>query len=51
MQSFCGGADASNMEAYKNIGLKHANKIKVFNGNIECSFRKFEIYKGSLKNK
>ena len=42
---------SSNMEAYKNIGLKHANKIKVFNGNIECSFRKFEIYKGSLKNK
>ncbi|MDG1842438.1 MAG: THUMP domain-containing protein [Crocinitomicaceae bacterium] len=42
---------SSNMEAYKNIGLKHANKIKVFNGNIECSFRKFEIYKGSLKDK
>ena len=42
---------SSNLEAYKSIGLKHTHKSKVFNGNIECSFRKYEIYKGSLKSK
>ena len=31
------------------IGLKPNKKIKLINGKLECSFRKFEIYKGSKK--
>jgi putative N6-adenine-specific DNA methylase len=33
----------------KSIGLKPTKKTKVFNGDLECSFRKFEIYDGSKK--
>jgi putative N6-adenine-specific DNA methylase len=31
------------------IGLKPNKKIKVMNGKLECSFRKFEVYQGSKK--
>ncbi len=34
---------------FKSIGLKPARKIPVFNGPLECSFRKFELYPGSKK--
>ena len=43
-------AVSSNIEAIKRIGLKPNAKIKVFNGSLECSFRKFEIFEGSLKD-
>jgi putative N6-adenine-specific DNA methylase len=33
----------------KFIGLKPSKKIKVMNGELECSFRKFEVYGGSKK--
>lgn len=36
-------------EGFKTIGLKPDRKIKVFNGELECSFRKFSIYDGSKK--
>jgi putative N6-adenine-specific DNA methylase len=39
------------MEAFKFVGLRPDRKIKVFNGSLECSFRKFEIYEGSKKGK
>lgn len=42
---------SSNMEALKMVGLRPTRKIKVFNGNLECSFRKFNIYEGSKKTK
>lgn len=42
---------SSNMEALKFIGLRPDRKIKVFNGDLECSFRKFSIYAGSKKGK
>jgi len=42
---------SSNMEAYKNLGLRPDRKIKLFNGDLECSFRKYSIYAGSKKAK
>ncbi len=40
---------SSSEEGWKSIGLKPTRKIKVYNGDLECSFRKFEIYDGSKK--
>ena len=42
---------SSNIEAIKRVGLKPNSKIKVFNGSLECSFRLFEVFEGSLKDK
>jgi len=42
---------SSNFEAFKFLGLRPSRKIKMFNGDLECSFRKFEMYKGSKKGK
>lgn len=35
---------SSNIEAYKHIGLHAEEKIKLFNGALECEFRKYNIY-------
>lgn len=35
----------------KSVGLRTSRKIKVFNGNLECRFVKYEMYKGSKKGK
>ncbi len=35
---------------FKSIGLKPAVKIPLFNGSLQCSFRKYELYKGSKKS-
>lgn len=40
---------SSNLSALKNLGLRPSRKIKVFNGALECSFRKFEMYRGTKK--
>jgi len=40
---------SSNEEALKNVGLKPDKKIKLFNGDLECSFRKYRIFEGSHK--
>ena len=40
---------SSDIENMKLIGLKPNHKIKVMNGELECSFRKFEVYEGSQK--
>jgi len=40
---------SSNYEAIKHIGLKPSKKIKLYNGDLECSFRKFEIFGGSRR--
>jgi putative N6-adenine-specific DNA methylase len=40
----------SNMDVMKFIGLKPEKKIRLFNGPLECSFRKYSLYQGSLKN-
>ncbi len=35
---------SGNEEARKRIGLKHTERIKLFNGKIECRLLKFEMY-------
>lgn len=40
---------SSNIDALKKIGLKASTQTKVFNGSLECSFRKFDLYEGSKK--
>jgi putative N6-adenine-specific DNA methylase len=42
---------SSNIDAIKSVGLKASKKIKVFNGNLECSFREFKVFEGSKKTK
>ena len=42
---------SSDIENMKLIGLRPSRKIKVMNGEFECSFRKFEVYDGSKKTK
>jgi len=41
---------SSDLNAMKFIGLKPSRKIPVFNGQLECRFMKFGIYKGSKKD-
>lgn len=42
---------SSDIENLKFIGLRTSKKLKVMNGKLECSFRKFEVYEGSKKTK
>ncbi|MCE2742757.1 MAG: THUMP domain-containing protein [Fluviicola sp.] len=42
---------SSSEEGFKNVGLRPERKIKLFNGDLECSFRKYSIYDGSKKGK
>lgn len=36
-------------EGFKTLGLRPDRKIKVYNGDLECSFRKYSIYDGTKK--
>jgi putative N6-adenine-specific DNA methylase len=40
---------SSNKESLKHIGLKTKEKHILFNGALECSFNKYELYRGSRK--
>lgn len=40
----------SNQDFMKYIGLRPEKKIKLYNGALECSFRKFTLYNGSKKD-
>ena len=40
---------SSNMEAFKQVGLRPSRKIALFNGQLECRFMKFEMYQGTKK--
>ncbi len=42
---------SSNMDAFKNVGLRPSRKIPLMNGPLECKFIKYEMYKGSKKAK
>jgi putative N6-adenine-specific DNA methylase len=42
---------SSDIENMKFIGLRPSKKIRVMNGKLDCSFRKFEVYEGSKKAK
>ncbi len=37
-------------ECFEQIGLKPSIKIPVYNGSLECEFRKYAIFDGKLKN-
>ena len=39
----------SSMENIHKIGLKPASKIRLYNGALECSFQKFELFEGKRK--
>lgn len=41
---------SSNREALKNVGLRSGRKITLFNGALECSFQKFELYEGTKRS-
>ncbi|MCO5259842.1 MAG: THUMP domain-containing protein [Crocinitomicaceae bacterium] len=41
---------SSNEGAMKTVGLRPNAKIKLFNGSLECSFRKYSIYAGSKRD-
>jgi len=40
---------SSNLEGFKKIGLRPSRKITLFNGQLECKFMKFEMYRGTKK--
>lgn len=40
---------SSNREAIKSVGLRPAIKYTLFNGALECTLLKYELYEGSLK--
>ena len=40
-----------NTVALKHVGLKPSAKIPVWNGPLECRFVRFDIFKGTLKEK
>lgn len=41
----------SNLDSLKFVGLKPSKKIKLYNGPLECSFARFDVYEGSKKEK
>lgn len=41
----------SSNEYLKNIGLKPGKKIKVFNGALECTYSKYELFRGKWAQK
>ena len=41
---------SSSEEGFKAIGLKHSKKVKVYNGNLDCSFRCYELFEGKRKD-
>ena len=40
---------SSNKESLKHIGLKPKEKHLLYNGSLECSFNKYELYQGSKR--
>ena len=40
---------SSSEDGYKSIGLKPSRKIELFNGALPCSFRCFELFRGTHK--
>lgn len=40
---------SSNIEALKSVGLAPSRKIKLYNGDLECSFRQFQMFTGSKR--
>lgn len=42
---------SSSEEGFKSVGLRPDRRIKLYNGSLECSFRKYSIYDGSKRQK
>ena len=42
---------SSSEDGFKSIGLKPSRKIALFNGSLPCSFRSFELFRGTHKQK
>lgn len=42
---------SSSEEGFKSIGLKPSRKIDLFNGALPCSFRSFELFRGTYQQK
>jgi putative N6-adenine-specific DNA methylase len=42
---------SSSEAGFKSLGLRPDKRIKLYNGDLECSFRKYSIYDGSKKGK
>lgn len=42
---------SSSEAGFKSLGLRPDRRIRLYNGDLECSFRKFSIYDGSKKGK
>ena len=42
---------SSSEDGFKSIGLKPSKKIELFNGALACSFRSFELFSGTYKQK
>lgn len=42
---------SSSEDGFKSIGLKPSRKIELFNGALPCSFRNFELFRGTYKEK
>ncbi len=40
---------SSNMQAFKQVGLRPSKKIKLYNGPLECKYQRYEMYEGSKK--
>lgn len=51
MKGFTCWIISSSEDGFKSIGLRPERRIKLYNGDLECSFRKFSIYEGSKKAK
>jgi putative N6-adenine-specific DNA methylase len=50
MQGFDCWLISSSEEGMKTVGLRPEAKIKLFNGSLECSFRKYSVYAGSKRD-
>lgn len=42
---------SSSEHGFKSLGLRPDRRIRLFNGDLECSFRKYAIYDGSKREK
>ena len=49
LQGFDCWVISSSEHGFKSLGLRPERKIRLYNGDLECSFRKYSIYEGSKK--
>lgn len=50
MQGFNCWVISSSEAGFKAIGLKPSKKVRLYNGDLECSFRGYQIFEGSKKD-